>query len=464
MTYEPTLESVSRHPVPSWFDDAKLGIFVHWGLYSVPAWAPNSGELGEVIESGNWGDWFARNPYAEWYANTYRIAGSPTQRHHFDTYGHDFSYTDFGPMFNEAVQQWDPGAWATLFRQVGARYVVLTTKHHDGFLLWPSQTPNPFHAGYHTQRDLCGELAEAVRAEGMRMAYYYSGGVDWTFDPQIVRSVQDLRAATPQSPAYVDYANAHWRELIDRYATAILWNDIAYPRHTNTSELFAYYYNRMPDGVVNNRFGQNFDAAGRHQLTRVHHDFTTPEYQRYDAIQAEKWESCRGIGASFGYNRQEGVDQYLSPEALIHSFVDIVSKNGNLLLNVGPTAEGVIPAMQRERLEALGRWLDVNGEAIFDSRPWHTAEGTADGGPEVRFTTRSDALYATLLGDVADTTFSIRDLHGRGDVQAAVLGGGTDITVRESDVGMTFQLSAPLTGAHAHTIRLSPLSALRTRN
>ncbi len=455
MTYHSTYESVATHPVPAWFDDAKLGIFIHWGLYSVPAWAPNSGELGEVIASGNWGNWFSQNPYAEWYANTYRIPGSPTQRYHFTTYGHGFSYLDFAPMFNEAVHHWDPDSWASLFKEVGARYVVLTSKHHDGFLLWPSQTPNPFHEGYFSRRDLCGELAKAVRGQGMTMAYYYSGGVDWTFDPQVIQSTQDLRAATPQSPDYVTYANAHWRELIDRYETAILWNDIAYPKDTNTSELFADYYGRMPEGLVNDRFGQNFDATGRNQLTRVHHDFTTPEYRQYDTIQSEKWESCRGIGASFGYNQQEGTEQYLSEEALIHSFIDIVSKNGNLLLNVGPTAEGSIPHLQQERLQDLGRWLRTNGEAIFATRPWLFAESCTDSGVEIRFTAKQDILYVILLGDLP-TSFSIPDLQGPMSLQVSILGQDTDIELAGNDQGLAFRTSQPLTGAVAHTICISP--------
>ncbi len=463
MHYQPTYESVTEHPVPAWFDDAKLGIFIHWGLYSVPAWAPNFGELHEVIASGNWREWFAHNPYAEWYANTYRIAGSPTQQHHFTTYGHAFSYTDFAPMFNEAVEHWDPTSWASLFRQVGARYVVLTTKHHDGFLLWPSQTLNPFHTGYFSQRDLCGELAQAVRTEGMTMAYYYSGGVDWTFDPQVVQSVQDLRAATPQRPEYVAYANAHWRELIDRYKTAILWNDIAYPKHTDTNELFAYYYNRIPDGVINNRFGQYFDAQGQNQTVPVHHDFTTPEYQQYDSIQTHKWESCRGIGASFGYNQQEGPEQYLTTDALIHSFVDIVSKNGNLLLNVGPTATGEIPALQQERLQALGQWLDINGEAIFGSRPWTVAEGTTDSGVPIRYTTKEDVLYVILLNSLTDVTFRIPNLQGPLSLDVSVQGrDDIGIELIGNDQGLAFRTTAPLTDAIAHTLRLTPRSSLQT--
>lgn len=456
MQYQPTLESVSQHPVPTWFHNAKLGIFIHWGLYSVPAWAPNSGDLGEVIESGNWADWFTVNAYAEWYANTYRIPGSPTQRHHFATYGHGHAYRDFVGPFNEGAEEWDPNSWADLFKEVGARYVVLTTKHHDGFLLWPSRTPNPYLEGYHARRDLCGELAQAVRGRGLTMAYYYSGGVDWTFTPQVIRSRMDLRAACPQSPEYVAYADAHWRELVDRYETAILWNDIGWPRHHNTNQLFADYYNAMPDGLVNNRFGQIFDASGASQLAPVHHDFTTPEYQQYDSIQEKKWESCRGIGASFGYNRQEGVDQYLSAEALIRSFIDIVSKNGNLLINVGPTADGRIPPMQAERLRSLGTWLAGNGEAIFDSRPWRTAEGSTDGGVDVRYTTRDGDLYAILMGSPGGREFVINGLVAAPEARATVLADGTEAALNQTEQGLAFRTDSPLDGAPAHALRISP--------
>lgn len=242
MKYEPTLESVRRHPVPDWFHDAKLGIFIHWGLYSVPAWAPLGGELNQVIAKEGWIGWFARNPYAEWYMNSMRITGSPTQQYHTKTYGPDFAYQDFVPLFNQAIQGWNPTIWADLFRQAGARYVVLTAKHHDGFLLWPSQHPNPFYRNYHAQRDLIGELTEAVCAQGLKIGLYYSGGIDWTFNDLVIRDLVDLFAAIPQSDDYVAYANAHWRELIDRYRPSVMWNDIGYPARANLPELFSYYY------------------------------------------------------------------------------------------------------------------------------------------------------------------------------------------------------------------------------
>src|SRR5438105_6394220 len=136
MKYESTLDSVKQHPVPEWFHDAKLGIFIHWGLYSVPGWAPEGADIDKQVAEKGWDAMFANNPYAEWYLNTLRVGDTQTRRHHAATYGENFSYDDFVPMFNQAVQKWNPDEWAELFQKVGARYVVLTTKHHDGFLLW----------------------------------------------------------------------------------------------------------------------------------------------------------------------------------------------------------------------------------------------------------------------------------------------------------------------------------------
>src|SRR5260370_5791324 len=135
---EPTWESIRRQQVPEWYQDAKLGIFIHWGLYSVPAWAPTTGELGTV----DWSKWFQQNPYAEWYLNTLRIKDSPTYKHHMETYGKDFDYYQFAPVFNKQTAKWDPVSWASVFKKTGARYAVLTAKHHDVFRLWPSKVPN----------------------------------------------------------------------------------------------------------------------------------------------------------------------------------------------------------------------------------------------------------------------------------------------------------------------------------
>jgi len=184
--YGATWDSIRTHTVPDWYSDAKLGIFIHWGLYSVPAWAPPSGELGKVDRN----KWFYQNPYAEWYLNSLRLKDSPTYKHHIETYGAKFDYYDFATIFNKDTQQWKPSEWAKLFHGTGARYVVLTSKHHDGFRLWPSQVPNPKRPSdsITAKRDLVGELTAAVRAEGLKMGLYYSGGLDWTFEPKPIAS------------------------------------------------------------------------------------------------------------------------------------------------------------------------------------------------------------------------------------------------------------------------------------
>jgi alpha-L-fucosidase len=453
---DPAPESVRGHVVPDWFHDAKLGIFIHWGLYSVPAWAPLTGELGEVIARGDWANWFTNNAYAEWYMNTMRIEDSPTRRYHAETYGPDTPYRDFIPAFNEATRDWDPGAWADLFRQIGARYVVLTTKHHDGFLLWPSEHPNPYEEDYCAQRDLVGDLTGAVRGRGMRMGLYYSGGIDWTFNDTVIQHVTDFQAAVPQGADYVAYANAHWRELIARYQPSVMWNDIAYPAAADLDELFAHYYHAIPEGVINDRFTQRFEWSEGTIVARQHRDFRTPEYAVFDEITEEKWEATRGIGYSFGYNRSEGPESYLSVDELVRSFVDIVSKNGNLLLNVGPMADGTIPELQRERLLGLGRWLETNGEAIYSTRPWRVAAGTTEDGVGVRFTQAGENLYAVLLDTPGGDRVVIKGLQAAEGTSICLLDDERPLDWVQEDDDLAISLSGNLPDSPAYALRITP--------
>ena len=464
MIYKPTIDSLAQHPLPDWFNDAKLGIFIYWGLPSVPAWAPLSGELTKVAEEIGWEALFVNNPYVEWYLNSLRIEGSPTWRHHMETYGPDFSYDDFIPMFNQAVQHWEPDAWASFFKDVGARYVVLVSKHHDGFLLWPSQRPHPRIPHYHASRDIVGELGEAVRRAGLRMGYYYSGGLDWSFNPRPIRTRDEVYSTIVQSPEFVEYVDFHWRELIDRYGTAILWNDIGYPLQAPVLDLFAYFYNKMPEGVINDRFGQVTSASGAPEEGtlespgRIHYDFTTPEYASYDRIMPFKWESTRGIGFSFGYNQLEGPDSYMSAETCIRMFVDIVSKNGNLLLNVGPMPDGTIPALQRQCLEGLGAWLDVNGEAIYGTRPWVTFAGRTGGGVDVRYTQKGDALHVILMDVPRERPLALTGLRAAPDTKIQLLGHEHEppLDWRQHDDYLIVSLPADLPAASISALRLTP--------
>ena len=464
MTFEPTEESVRRHVVPDWFHDAKLGFFVHWGLYSVPAWAPPTGDLPAVVAAEGWEGWFTKNPYAEWYANSIKLPASPSRKHHDETYGEDFAYEDFAPRFNQAVADWNPAEWAALFRRAGARYAVLVTKHHDGFLLWPSERPNPRRPGFHAERDLVGALTDAVRAEGLAMGLYYSGGLDWTFDPTPIRDITTLFTSVVQTPEFVEYANGHWRELIERYRPAMMWNDIGYPAAADLPELFAFYYNSVPEGVINDRFGQGMpEGAGGGEgglpRPRQHFDYRTPEYASFDTIRPEKWESTRGIGHSFGYNQLEGPENYLQADALIRMLVDIVSKNGNLLLNVGPMADGTISEPQRRCLLSLGAWLDRNGAAIYGTRPWNMAEGRTEDGIDVRYTQTAGALYATLLDTPRGAEVRIPGL--RPDPAAAVrlLGHAAPLAWRQDGDGLAITLPDGLAPAPAHAFEVAPKPA-----
>ena len=292
MPYRPTLRSVNAHPLPAWYDDAKLGIFVHWGPYSVPAFAPRRPESAEPEVGGGLG--FAESTYAEWYQNSLRIKGSPVQQYHLKTYGADFRYEQFAPQFNATLDGWDPEAWAELFARAGAKYVVLVTKHHDGFLMWNSRHPNPHLKDWQVTRDVVGELTDSVSARGLKMGLYYSSLLDWTYTQRPITSLADLVAGSDTSREYRAYIERHWLELIERYDPWVLWSDIGYPPGYDLPKLFAHYYNRKPEGVVDDRWLQLpkvlFSRPGRAlinlMLKRVkvvqppkvpHSDFVTPD-------------------------------------------------------------------------------------------------------------------------------------------------------------------------------------------
>ena len=432
-------------PLPPWFDDAKLGIFVHWTAAAVPAFAPVTDSPFDLAASDGWAEAMRCSPYVEWYQNSVAIEGSPAQAHHREHYG-DQPYDAFVEQFLDGHAGWDAAPWADLFAAAGARYVVLVTKHHDGVLLWPSATSNPYKDRWAAERDLVGELAGAVRARGMRFGTYYSGGLDWTFGGLPITDLGSMFGAIPQSPEYLAYADAHWHELIDRYRPDVLWNDIGYPGAANLDELFADYYAAVPDGVVNNRFDWMAQSSGAR-----HCDFTTPEYST-TGDPNRKWEATRGIGTSFGYNREEPESSYLAPDALVRMFVDVVAHGGNLLLNVGPTAPGAIPWVQAQRLLALGWWLRTNGPAIYGTRPWTRAEGKTAAGDDVRFTLGADgALHAIVLGTPESAVVELLDVAPAADATVHLLGHDAPAAV-DDDRGWRADRPAgsPLGRARAH--------------
>jgi len=450
--FDPTPESIAGHRLPSWFDDAKLGVFLHWGLYSVPAWAPQVPDIQTMLRTHDPRYLLAHNPYAEWYLNTMRIPGSPTAQHHAEVYG-DAPYENFRDEFDEGSTGADLDALAGLCRQSGARYVVLTTKHHDAFCLWPTDVAHPTMGAYHSRRDLVGDLSTAVRDAGLRMGLYYSTGYDWPFNDVVLDRLANVVLGVPQTPDYVAYVQAHLHELIDRYDPSVLWSDIGAPVGLDLPALFARYYNAVPDGVVNDRWtqgsGRSVGAATRaivkaggatvqalwrfipeKRKTLVvtshdHHDFTTPEYTQHDQIVEQKWESTRGVGHSFGANRDERPEDILTTPGLVRSFVDIVAKNGNLLIGVGPMPDGRIPEWQAAPLVGLGEWLEINGDAIYGTRPWSIPVARTSDGTDVRFTRKGDDLFVTLLEVPATRRFELWGIDVDDDIEGVeILGLG----------------------------------------
>jgi len=440
--YEPTLESLNKHPLPEWYADAKLGIFIHWGLYSVPGWAP----LQHPEHDFRNVDYIKYNPYAEWYYNVMRIDGSPTQAYHREHYGANYDYYNFAATFNHDSARWDAEQWAKIFEDTGAKYVVLATKHHDGFTLWPSTIANPTLAKdrQHADRDIVGDLTAAVRNHGMRMGLYYSGGYDWTFVPGPIRVAADYDKVKPQSEAYGKYADGQIEELIAKYHPAVLWNDIDWPKSGQPLKIMADYYNTVPDGVVDDRFGVK------------HADFTSPEYEKVDEIREKKWEECRGLGRSFGYNRAEGEAETIAPDALIYLLVDIVSKNGNLLLDVGPESDGTIPPVQMSRLRALGAWMHQNGDAIYGTRPWTRATGKSTDGLNVRFTRKDGNLYAILLGKPKQSEVTLVDVAAKPGTSMHMLGYSQPLKWNAVGNNLKVTLPATLPGQYAYVLQLQP--------
>ncbi len=432
MRYEPTLESLSRHPVPGWFQDAKLGIFIHWGPYSIPAFAPRMGSITELRKK--YPDSYRKYmPYSEWYWNTMQLEDSPTAEFHRTTYGENYSYQNFGAAFNESLKDWDPEAWADLFARSGAGYVMLVTKHHDGFLLWPSALPNPHIANWQASRDIVGELSEAVRAKGMRFGVYYSG-IDWTFRHFDMLSFADLFKMIPdEAENYVAYADAHYRELIARYRPDYLWNDIAYPSEASSFKIFAEYYNAIPEGLVNDRWidPDNVTAEtfrNRDEVEAVmlpagaHWDVRTPEYGHYDRVLPFYWETTRGMGHSFAYNRLETDDHLISPDELATTLAQSACFNGNFLLNVGPQGDAQIDPPQASRLEALGAWLADYGPAIRNTRPLALPNSEA-GGLRVGATQSGADVFVQVFGRPEADRFEVALPADLNVGQVDVLGG-----------------------------------------
>jgi alpha-L-fucosidase len=380
-------KNLDEHKAPQWFSDAKLGTFITWGAYSVPAYAPKDAAKGNV--------------YAEWYGSEMAASGSATNAYHRDTYGTDVAYDDFLKQWK--AESWNPDDWLKLFKDGGSKYYVLVAKHHDGVALWDSKVSDRDTVAYGPKRDFAKELVEANRrgGYGLKNGMYFSMP-EWYGPDQPQQWGGWFGKGAPKNPYtgapvpytgykpvkdwVMDYQYPQMNELVDNFDPDLFWCDIG--GLNNSDQFMARYFNQ-----AKNRYAPK-DVAIDNRCGNQHADFTTPEYSVEPDIKKSAWEASRGIGLSYGYNQQENAADYLSDKALVSSFIDIVSKGGNLLLDIGPKADGTVPATQAERVRGLGDWLKVNGEAVYGSSYWTQADDKGANVP-VRFTKQPKALYAT---------------------------------------------------------------------
>ncbi len=388
--------SLDSRPVPEWWLDAKFGIFIHWGVYSVPAWCDG---------------W-----YAEWY---YRLiqdgsGGSPTMRaHHKRTYGADFKYPRFASKFK--AENYNPKAWARLFRNAGARYVVLTSKHHDGFCLWDSPDSERWNAvDVGPKQDLIAPLAQAVRDESMKFGLYISM-MEWDHGDNLPGN-----RYPKNSDEYVEkHLMPQMKDLVKRYQPSIMWPDGEWDKPSSywrSEEFLSWYANNAAnkDQVVwNDRWGK--DTRGKHG------GFYTTEYGKHGKEGgAHPWEENRGIGRSYGYNSwyEDRDGRYPSTQQLLDVFVNVLSRGGNFLLNVGPKADGAFIDVFENRLLDIGRFLKVNGEAVYGSRlPY-----ISDQGDNIKFTRdkQNQHVYA-FVKNKPGSSLTLKGVYARKNAKIVLL-------------------------------------------
>jgi alpha-L-fucosidase len=469
--FQPNWDSISsQYHVPDWYRDAKFGIFIHWGVYSVPAY------------------------HDEWYPR-WMYVGDPKNRsrvfdYHVATYGPQdkFGYKDFIPMFK--AENWDPQAWAKLFKDSGAQYVVPVAEHHDGFSMYDSAI-NPWNSvKMGPKRDIIGELATAIRAEGLHFGLSSHRAEHWWFfsgGRQFPSDVQDPRYASLYGPAQSDRKNlqtplgqaflkdwlARSDELVDKYKPELVYFDVVgswSPDFQPYLQQFAAHYYNQADAlghgvVINYKSGIMPPKAGVLDFERDVSDQARPDC----------WQTDTSVGRkSWSYIKDE---DFKSPKQLINEFVDVVSKNGNYLLNIGPRADGTIPDEPRNILLSFGGWLKVNGEAIYGSRPAAiAAEGPTHPQPkgpgrdsveapytagDIRFTQKGGTLYAISLDWPADGKWTIHSLAlGNttllpGDIGSVkLLGSDEKVTWKRTGDGLIIDAPAKKPCDYAYSFRI----------
>lgn len=455
----PDWQSVAaNYKVPSWFAQAKFGLFMHWGLYTVPA---------------HHNEWYEKYMYSNAGAAWHIANFGPIDK---------FGYKDFIPLFTAA--KFDPDAWAALFKKSGAKYIIPTAQHHDNFALWDSQVwpYNAVQMGPH--RDLIGALAKAVRAQGLKFGVSNHGIEGFTFveaPPQMAAQLkaekadlydpkwEDFYHFADRSDAACEKFLVSWvqrnEELIDKYQPDMLWFDNGVDiRYLDPLKLWvaAYYYNRAStwgkEVSISTKKAAYAPSNDNLQTIGSIIDFEKIGARSPSGIRTGAWQVDDPIGSTWGYTSDMHIQ---AAGAIVAKLADTVSKNGNLLLNISPMCDGTIPQAQQDTLLAVGDWLGINGEAIYGTHNWTTfSEGGQRGSSalNVRFTVKGDDLYAIILGNYPAGQAVIKSLPAVADnavKTVSLLGNDQPLQFTQDAAGLTVQLPATAPCKYAYVLKIS---------
>ncbi len=448
--WKPTPESIDAHQAPEWFKDAKFGMFIDWGLWSVAGWAPKK-EKGAM--------------YPDWYEllmeqDGYFDADSAFRAYHVKNWGKDFKRDDFIPLFT--ARKYQPKKLVDIAKDAGMKYIVPFSKHHGGFCLWPSSYTQRDAMDMGPKKDLIKPLVESCQKEGLKFGFYFSIE-DWEYpmigtDGKLQNRIwgdsikpytpdleKKLSGKIPVKDFTAEYLVPQATEFIDKYDPDLIWYDGDWSTKAetlHTYDIAAYFYNKTEgrkEVAVNDRYG----IEGGKWLRFKRGDFYTNEYgaMEKEAKQSIRvWEACRGISQSFGYNWQDTDDNVISSKKFIDMFVDIVSHGGNLLLIVNLDGQGALPKIQENRLQDIGKWLKVNGEGIYATRPYkQNAEGS------VSYTQSKDGQYVyAILKEWPGNELHLKGVKPTKGSKIELLGHSNSLEWIDSNEGVIIKLPIQL--------------------
>lgn len=468
-------KDIDARPVPAWWQDAKFGIFIHWGVYSVPSYAIK----------GTYSEWYWHNKDGFPVKKKKKLRHEKTNQFHNDVYGSDKTYQEFAPEFT--AEMFNPEHWANVFQDAGAKYVVLTAKHHDGYTLWPNKEASesfgyPWNsAEVGPKRDLVGDLTSAVNKTDVKMGLYYSLW-DW-FNP-VWENDKDK---------YIDQVMLpQMYEVVEKYKPEVFFTDGDWIQHYSKWRSLEFLNWLTEESAVKDTVAFN-DRWGK--VRKNHGGYYTTEYGAGLEDSTRPWEENRGIGFSFGFNRNETLEDYNSSKKLIFMLVDIVSRGGNFLLDIGPTADGRIPVIMEDRLIDMGKWLKINGEAIYGTRQWkHDAQWSEGINPgfndsesfgdrrhggfdvydvtitppegyavkELYFTQKGNNVYGLMPSWPASGQIEIKDINVTDATEITMLGDNKPLSFTKTNNGVLVTLPKVVPGnlpsEHIWTLKLTNAS------